>query len=353
MTIPQIYLNVIKKSISEDDSFQLDSASLNWDDFLKFCTRHGIAGLVYGMLERSETQVPIDTMLDWVGIAETIKKKNELINERTIQISSFFRKQKWNNCILKGQANSLYYPNPELRTPGDIDIWIDGDTKDVIRLIHGFIPDAHISIHHVDFPVFSDVSVEVHYRPIYLTNWFVDRRLQRYVNRIRTKQFENQKVLGKNGESICCLTDDFNVVYLVLHMYAHFFTTRNSLKQLIDYYYLLKTGVFSLGELELLSLLKDLKIYKYSTGIMWIMQEVFGVDKSTILVEPNAKIGRIILSETLGYGVTPNTRFKTIKNRIWGNMRLIRFFPSEVIISPFFLLWHQVWKFKTKIYQKF
>lgn len=33
-------------------------------------------------------------------------------------------------------------------------------------------------------PAFKDASVEVHYRPIYLRNWFVDKKLARYISSI-------------------------------------------------------------------------------------------------------------------------------------------------------------------------
>ena len=33
------------------------------------------------------------------------------------------------NCILKGQGNALLYPDPYMRTPGDIDIYLEGGRK--------------------------------------------------------------------------------------------------------------------------------------------------------------------------------------------------------------------------------
>ena len=53
---------------------------------------------------------------------------------------------------LKGQGNSLMYPVPECRTPGDIDIWVFGDRKDITRFVKERTPNVFEQYHHIDFP---------------------------------------------------------------------------------------------------------------------------------------------------------------------------------------------------------
>ena len=79
--------------------------------------------------------------------------------------------------ILKGLVNGLMYPRQEYRSPGDIDIWVEGDAVDVIKTLLESCPEAHYSLNHVKMPVFDDVSVEVHYSPSNIMNWYKDRVL--------------------------------------------------------------------------------------------------------------------------------------------------------------------------------
>lgn len=326
-------------------------ANLNerdWQDFFQFCYRHGIAGLVFAGLERANRRIPQQVFFKWFPVVESIKRQNTIVNKRLIAVLKWFEETRgYKSVILKGQANGLMYPSPELRSPGDIDIWVDCEKANLIKLVSSQCPGAEYSIHHIKMPVFKDVSVEVHYRPIYLINWFIDRRLQKYVSRIEKKQFENRVCL--DGASIGSLTNDFNVVYQLLHMYAHFFSTRNNFKQFVDYYYLLKQGLTDEQKKEAAALMKELKVLKYGRGMMWIMKEVLGLDESLLVVEPDDKVGKAILQESMHYGTFSTNKLKYVIERFAANSRLTLMFPGQVLISPLFLVWHQWWKVKMKM----
>ena len=81
------------------------------------------------------------------------------------------------SCVLKGQANASYYPKPELRSSGDIDIWVspvdsvglDEDRKKVAEYVIEHEDDyVRMQYHYIDYHVFKDV--EVHFCPIVLFN---------------------------------------------------------------------------------------------------------------------------------------------------------------------------------------
>lgn len=324
-------------------------ANLNerdWQDFFHFCRRHAIAGIVFAGLERADRRIPRQVFFEWFSVVEIIRRQNAIVNKRLIAVMKWFEERGYKSVILKGQANGLMYPSPELRSPGDIDIWVDCEKMKLIKLVKNQCPGAEYSIHHIKMPLFKDVSVEVHYKPIYLINWFVDRRLQRYVSRIEKEQFGNRVCL--DGVEVGSLTNDFNVVYQLLHMYAHFFSTRNNFKQFVDYYYLLKQD-FSNGEKkDAVAWMKELKILKYGRGMMWVMKEVLGLDESLLVVAPDEKVGRVILRESMHYGTFSINKLRYVMERFVANIRLALMFPGQVLISPLFLVWHQWWKLKMK-----
>ena len=341
------YKAFIKYSLDKTQPLPANLNEGDWQDFFQFCYSHSILGVVFAGIERANRPISQQVLLEWFSFVESTKQQNAVVNKRLIAISKWFDEKGYKSVILKGQANGLMYPSPELRNPGDIDIWVDCEKVKLIKLVTSQCPGAEYSIHHIKMPVFKDVSVEVHYRPIYLINWFVDRKLQRYVSRIENEQFKNR--VNLDGTEVGCLTNDFNVVYQLLHMYAHFFSTRNNFKQFVDYYYLLKQGLIEEQKKEAVTLMKELKVLKYGRGMMWVMKDVLGLDKSQLVVEPDEKVGRAILRESMRYGTFSTNKLSYVMERFVANFRLALMFPGQVLISPLFLVWHQWWKIKMKM----
>lgn len=367
----RLYIDFIRYAIGSRPTVPEGAERMDWADFLAFCTRQGIPGLVFGGLERSDLRIPQSVLFEWIGIAENTKRTNLTVDKRCHQISRFWEQQGYRSCILKGQANAMMYPTPGLRSPGDIDIWVDGhthstdstdETIDIIRIAQREAPDGHYSLHHVTMPVFPDTSVEVHYRPVFLDNWRKDKKLKRYIDEKKAEQFANTVLLSDGKTEIHGLTDDFNAVFLMLHMWHHLLSTRNNLKQLIDYYYLLKSltpspsptgggdrGGASEGS-DFQSLFKQLGVLKYARGIMWMEHAALGLEEQYLLVEPDEKIGQLLYNETLHYGESrkkKHGKVGTLVSRVTRNLHLFCHFPSPVLIAPAYLVWHQWWKLKT------
>ena len=341
------YREFIRYAINNEEVLPASTKAIDWQDFLSYSNRQGIVGLVFNGVERANPNINKDSLLEWISLEQLVAQKNIVTNKCLIEVADFFKKKNRRSCILKGQANGLMYPHPELRSPGDVDIWVEGNQTDIIRTVLKVVPDAHYSIHHIKFPVFKDVSIEVHYRPIYLLNWFRDKKLQKYINVIEDRQFSNS--VSFEGGVIGCLTDDFNAVYQILHMYDHFFSTRNNFKQFFDYYYLLKKIGGDCDKKEIKRHFEDFGVLKYASGIMWIMKEILGIEEICLLVAANEKIGRAILRESDYFGTHSSNNLIYVFQQFYANLRLISLFPSEVLISPLFLVWHQWWRLKTKL----
>ena len=78
------------------------------------------------------------------------------------------------------------------------------------------------------------------------------------------------------------------------------------------------------------------------------MKEVLGLDASQLILEPDEKVGKVILRESELYGTYSTNKVKLVLQHFAGNLRLAAMFPSQVLISPFFLIWHQLWKINIK-----
>ena len=133
-------------------------------------------------------------------------------------------------------------------------------------------------------------------------------------------------------------------------MYNHFFSSRNNFKQFIDYYYLLNKDLPEDKRKECADVLENIGVKKYASGIMWIMKELLGVENERLILEPNEKIGRLILNESYNTGTySTENNLKYVIEQFIANFRIVRQFPKEVLINPLFLVWHQWWKLKMKM----
>ena len=305
------------------------------------------------------------------------------------------------------------YPNPYSRTPGDIDIWVEGGDKRVISFVRSISPHEKACYHHIEFPSYKGVEVEVHYRPSFLLCFRHNRKLQKYYERVKEEQFSHRVMLGEQGE-IAIPTVEFNIIFQLTHIYSHLMNEGIGLRQLLDYYYVLcdfykvyqnfsnpsvslskGSSTFSpspsssgsgdvtalLGAQNRYALrlsdhqrstpdcagwdrlgvlqkeLKELGLWKFAGGIMYIMQEVFGMPASRLIVPPNEMYGRFVLNEVLEAGNfgrhDARNRFGRSQlghnlQRVYRDIRLVKFFPAEALCEPLFRTWHFFWRLKYK-----
>ena len=92
-------------------------------------------------------------------------------------------------------------------------------------------------------------------------------------------------------------------------------------------------------------------------AIMYIMQVVFGMSASQLIVPPNEKYGKFVLNEVLEAGNfgKHDKRNRLGKSqlghnlqRVYRDMRLVKYFPAEALCEPIYRTWHFFWRLKNK-----
>ena len=105
---------------------------------------------------------------------------------------------------------------------------------------------------------------------------------------MKEEQFSHRVMLGEQGE-IPIPTAEFNLIFQLTHIFSHLMNEGIGLRQLLDYYYVLISDDLSLIRDRVQKELKELGLWKFAGGIMYIMQEVFGMPASRLIVPPNEK----------------------------------------------------------------
>lgn len=191
----------------------------------------------------------------------------------------------------------------------------------------------------------------MHYRPSFLLCFWHNRRLQKYYERVKEKQFSHRVKLGEQGE-VVIPTAEFNLIFQLTHIYAHLMNEGIGLRQLLDYYFvLLHADIKDLAELQ--RNLKRFGLWKFAGAIMYIMQEVFDLPVSRLIVPSNEKYGIFVLNEVLEAGnfgkYDERNRFGKSQlghnlQRVYRDIRLVRYFPVEALSEPLFRTWHFFWR---------
>ncbi|WP_147379981.1 nucleotidyltransferase family protein [Segatella copri] len=434
----QIFFDFLKFCIGSAKKIPDSLKEVDWKELYAIAKKQCLVGVLFDGIKKLPAEyvgMEKEQLLQWMAESQMLEKANVRLNDAAIHVSEWFRKEGFRTCILKGQGNALMYPNSYSRTPGDIDIWVEGGDKRVISFVRSISPHEKACYHHIEFPSYKGVEVEVHYRPSFLLCFWHNRKLQKYYERVKEEQFSHRVMLGEQGE-IAIPTVEFNLIFQLTHIFSHLMNEGIGLRQLLDYYYVLcdfykvyqnfsKTHPSSLtlkggstafpkplspqgtgdvtapprrseplrskvggpskvspdsagwdrrdaiGDMTSATAarssstaidrvqeeLKELGLWKFAGAIMYIMQEVFGMPASRLIVPPNEKYGKFVLNEVLEAGNfgrhDARNRFGRSKlghnlQRVYRDIRLVRYFPAEALCEPLFRVWHFFWRMNNK-----
>mgnify|MGYP004695752275 FL=1 len=210
----------------------------DWKELYAIAQKQALLGvLFYGIQRLPKGLAPEQKLLmQWMVMAEQIRKQNIRLFLNSVKICQNFENEGFANCILKGQGNALLYPNPYMRTPGDIDIYLSGGRRKIMKYVDQVCPNQVMRYHHVDFPVMK-TAIEVHFTPSYMFCPIHNRRMQKWFKEVMGEQCNHRVSLPDGYGEIHVPQVSFNVIYILSHLYRHIFTEGIGLRQLLDYYY--------------------------------------------------------------------------------------------------------------------
>ena len=210
----------------------------DWKELYAIAQKQALLGvLFYGIRRLPKELAPEQKLLmQWMVMAEQIRKQNIKLFQDSVKVCKNFENKGFANCILKGQGNALLYPDPYMRTPGDIDIYLSGGRRKIMKYVDRVCPNQVMRYHHVDFPVMK-TAIEVHFTPSYMFCPIHNRRMQKWFEEVMGEQCNHRVSLPDGYGEIHVPQVSFNVIYILSHLYRHIFTEGIGLRQLLDYYY--------------------------------------------------------------------------------------------------------------------
>ena len=340
----------------------------DWKELYRIAQKQALLGVLFYGIRRLPKELAAEQklLMQWLAMAEMIRKQNIKLFQDSVKVCKNFENVGFANCILKGQGNALLYPDPYMRTPGDIDIYLSGGRKKIMKYVDRVCPNQVMRYHHVDFPVMK-TAIEVHFTPSYMFCPIHNRRMQKWFEEVMGEQCAHRVSLPDGYGEIHVPTASFNVIYILSHLYRHIFTEGIGLRQLLDYYYVLISDDLLVIRDDLLVIrdrvqkeLKHLVLWKFAQAVMFVMKEVFGLSEDRMIAPMDEKEGRFLLAEIMRGGnfgqFDDRMGDKVDESKIHRyfrmnlrNLRFVKHYPTEAVCEPIFRTWFAGWKFINRI----
>ena len=354
----ELFFELLMVYTGAKDSLSSIYTDEQWNDALALAQEQSIEGVLLSAIEvlPDKQRPPKMVLLQWIGSVQMLEANSIKIAQASETVIKYFRENGFACNILKGSAVARYYPQPERRQSGDVDVWVDGGREKIYDFASKFDKYGRlygVNYHHIHFHLIEDVHIEVHIWPSFLSSPLRNLRLHKFCNLHRPAMDTDKPSLGFDG------------VFILLHCYRHMCGHGLGLRQIMDYFYVLKRG-FNIGEkADTVYWISKLGMRRFTSGLMWVLQKDFGLEEHYLLMEPDEKEGRFSIQEVIqtgnmGHSDTRNWgSTKTPHSRFFYNLKrdcyLAKHYPHEALWQPFFSIWLYLWRLSkglSKYYDK-
>lgn len=348
--INDLFFRLLRIASGLSESFPDGVSEQEWKRLYEIAEEQSLLGVLFRGVEKlpKEKRPDIDLLLSWAGDAMQLEEENRLMNSECARLTQLFAKEQRRSAILKGQANARLYPDPLIRQPGDIDIWVEGGQDSVIEMLRklemmddvGDLPaegKATLTEYHVHLPANEQgVVVEVHFLPSSGNyNPWTNRRMMKWLEK------EIVQTTTNTPQQFCVPSVKFALVMQLSHIQRHFLEDGIGLRQVCDYYWLLQHSTPD-DRNEVAGMLRSFGLHCTAGALMWILHEILYLDDGLRLCKTDRNRGEWMLRDIMEIGRLERQTMMTGKTLIcrfmaskWRGVKLLRFAFWEKIWADF------------------
>lgn len=356
-----------------------------WNVVMDMAHKQALIGIMFDAIQQlpQEQWPPSTLVLKWTMAAEHIKQRNALTTNVSLRLTNILTDNGFEVCILKGQCNHVYYDaltaNSRLgllRICGDIDAWIwpVQSCKHPVKTIIDFCQQKHILLSlchlHAEVKPIQGVPIEIHFHPSFLNAPWHDRAFQRI---FRKAKFVKANIDGY-GE-LQKLRVDYDLIFQLTHIYRHLLDEGVGLRQVLDFYVLLKyynqqalttEADNMMSKSKVMSKIAHCGMARFVSALMYVMQEIFAMPDAELLCPASKKHGEFLLSEMMQAGNFGHYdqrmahievkkgklsyQLQKARRRFARNLRFFTSYPTEVACEPVARILHTLWR-KYRLYR--
>ncbi len=347
-----LIFELTKVALGHQERLSVEPNIEEWISIFKLVRKLEVTGLLYHGIEiltQNGQKPPRDLCFKWFKISDFVRKRNQFLDEKSMELLSMLSHDGIKACILKGQGIARFYPDhlKGLRLCGDIDIYANCERERIDAFAQKLGKnDIAWSYRHVEVKLPDKLVVELHYRMESFFNPFKNKRFQHFI-------LQNEEQIFCHEGNLVTPSLTMYLFYALLHIYNHILSSRIGIKQVIDYYFLLKAangqfGRFAQGE-SLIDVLRGYKMMRFAAGMMWILQEVAGLEREYMLCDPCEKEGRFLLDRIIMPDAEEkiSDSHKKVKDTnvlsflLKRSVQVLCHYPSDAIWIPMWFFWQR------------
>lgn len=244
MTAERTYLSWLRYALwggeilhdAQDD--KLDESSLS--ALMELANRQKTRGLVFEALLRSGAALPEETAASMKQLLLRLLATHRMLDTAVAKVMGSLRQAGIPAVLLKGQGVARYYPDPQLRECGDIDIYIGPERlEEAVRVLTPLADKVDDKLLGKHWQLWiGQAEIELHQHTMIPDT----RRQTRFYRTMEAEGLRQDLVpLDFDGVRADTPEDTFNAFYLFYHAWHHFVQGGIGFRQLCDWTLLLHT----------------------------------------------------------------------------------------------------------------
>lgn len=290
-TAENALLEILKREITGEDGtekMELSVAGLN--AVMRLAQEHAVTGLVANAALRNRIVIA-GGAAEGRGEAVIRLMQQIMVHRQAIQrfedaVGRFARLMKENGIayvVFKGLAVARHYPEPFVRTMGDVDFYVP--KEDFLRAVEVIERGLHVEIDkedvdkHYSFD-WHGIRFEMHYQIETFGSRRHQRRFNRMIDEAMAEHTDSFTVCDSDGKEteVCVLPPTEDIIAVFKHWFNHLLVEGVGLRQTLDLVVLLNAYRDKINVGRLMIALDGIGYMKAFRAMLAMMKRYFGLE---------------------------------------------------------------------------
>lgn len=289
-SLAYIVFGLLRSSLF-DEPYRLERSlgTDEWSDVFDFCCRQKVSALVAQGIElQPEERRPDPRMMRRFMVEkDRVSHHSQYLQKTFLQLLQFFNHNGFRTMLLKGALTSSYYPKPNLREYGDIDIYQFGQYRQADEAVaQKFGVKVSNDAHHHTKYVFEGVTVESHYD---FVNTHTPRSNKAYEQLLKSYDASAYKIHFR-GEDLWLPSATFQALFLVRHMVGHFASGQITVRDLCDWSMFLYRRGEEVDWVKVSEVYRQYNMHHFVGALQGVLEDYLGLPSIPMLPRDKDKV---------------------------------------------------------------
>ena len=338
-------IELLQMSLGVRDSLSHAPTIAEWKRMFRFAREQAVVGIMFSGVERlpKEQTPPKNMLMLWLGLTEQQKRQKQHFDSVMADFAKLLSEEDMQYVVFKGLAVASKYPNPSLRTMGDIDFYVPPNDFDrCLRLIErklGVIVNTNDIDKHYSF-YWKGIYFEMHYQ----METFGCKSHQRYFGKLVEDSMSSAiRFFHADGIAVAMLNPALDLILVFKHWMTHFIGEGIGMRQTVDLAVLIDSYK---DEIDVAIIKKNLHAIGYLTAfdaIVAMVEKYFKIQWSSYWVDYNDGFHKkcaaiphadMMMNEVLRNGNFGRSDYKYKFGRMKRFETMLRFFRHSFWLLP-------------------